>query len=169
MKSAKQSFAEEKAELLKKRRQLLKDRKTEEYKTVVADMIQKEEKVGADLLQEAMEHIGLNEQEFMGTHQYYMMNPQTQQELMQAQMAAPTGKGAPTLTRQKCKEIFFDSEEKKFESMKAMMQNQRGMNSQEDQMEAMIEMMVQQAILADEMFATHGIEEEDFNAAVMHY
>ena len=51
-----------------------------------------------------------------------------------------------------------------------MMQNQKGaMNTQEDQMEAMIEMMVQQAILADEMFATHGIEEEDFNAAVMHY
>ena len=118
MKSAKQSFAEEKAELLKKRRQLLRDKKVEEYKAVVADMIQKEERVGADLLQEAMEHIGLNEQEFMGTHQYYMMNPQTQQELMQAQMAAPTGKGAPSLSRQKTKEIFFDSEEKKFESMK---------------------------------------------------
>ena len=170
MKSAKQSFASEKGELLKKRRQLLKDEKMEEYKAVVADMIQKEERVGADLLQEAMEHIGLNEQEFMGTHQYYMMNPQTQQELMQAQMAAPSNKGAPSLTRQKTKEIFFDSEEKKFESMKTMMQNQKGaMNSQEDQMEAMIEMMVQQAILADEMYASHGIEEEDFNAAVMHY
>ena len=47
-----------------------------------------------------------------------MMNPQTQQELMQAQMAAPTGKGNPSLSRQKTKEIFFDSEEKKFESMK---------------------------------------------------
>ncbi len=143
MKSAKQNFAEEKGELLKKRRQLLKDKKMEQYKAVVADMIQKEERVGADLLQEAMEHIGLNEQEFMSTHQYYMMNPQTQQELMQAQMAAPSGKGAPTITRQKAKEIFFDSEEKKFESMKTMMQNQKGgMNSQEDQMEAMIEMMV---------------------------
>jgi len=51
-----------------------------------------------------------------------------------------------------------------------MMQNQRGnMSSQDDQMEAMIEMMVQQAILADDMFTKHGIEEEDFNAAVMHY
>ena len=170
MKSAKQSFASEKGELLKKRRQLLKDKKMEEYKAVAADMIQKEERVGADLLQEAMEHIGLNELEFMGTHQYYMMNPQTQQELMQAQMAVPSNKGAPSLTRQKTKEIFFDSEEKKFESMKTMMQNQKGaMNSQEDQMEAMIEMMVQQAILADEMYASHGIEEEDFNAAVMHY
>jgi hypothetical protein len=38
-------------------------------------MIQKEEKVGTDLLAEAMEHIGLSEQEFMMTHQHYMMNP----------------------------------------------------------------------------------------------
>jgi hypothetical protein len=89
---------------------------------------------------------------------------------MQAQMAGPANKSAPTLTKQKTKEIFFDSEEKKFESMKTMMQNQRGtMSSQDDQMEAMIEMMVQQAILADDMFTKHGIEEEDFNAAVMHY
>ena len=55
--------------------------------------------------------------------------------------------------------------------MKTMMQNQRGgaMSSQDDQMEAMVEMMVQQAILADEMFETHGIEEEEFNSAVMFY
>ena len=77
MKNAKQSFAAEKGDLLKKRRALLKDKKMDEYKAVVSEMIQKEERVGADLLQEAMEHIGLNEQEFMATHQYYMMNPQT--------------------------------------------------------------------------------------------
>jgi hypothetical protein len=41
-------------------------------------MIQKEERVGADLLQEAMEHLGLSEQEFMTTHQHYMYNQQTQ-------------------------------------------------------------------------------------------
>jgi predicted Rossmann fold nucleotide-binding protein DprA/Smf involved in DNA uptake len=85
-------------------------------------------------------------------------------------MAAPTNKGPPTLSKQQAKEIFFDSEEKKFESMKAMMQNQKGpMSSQEDQMEAMVEMMVQQAILADDMFERHGVEEEEFNSAVMHY
>ncbi len=51
-----------------------------------------------------------------------------------------------------------------------MMQNQKSrMNTHDDQMEAMIEMMVQFAILADEMFATYGIEEEEQNAAVMHY
>lgn len=86
---------------------------------------------------------------------------------MQAQMAAPTNK-VPTLTKQKTKEVFCDCEHKKFEGMRQMMM--RGdMNAQMDQMEAMIEMMVQQAMLADEMFATHGIEEDDLNAAVMHF
>ena len=170
MKHARQSFAAEKAELLKKRRELLKAGKNEEYKNLVGEMIQKEERVGAELLQEAMENIGLSEQEFMTTHQHYMYNPQTQQELMQGQMAAPAKGKAPTLSKQKTKEIFLDSEEKKFESMKAMMQNQKGpMNTQEDQMEAMVEMMVQQAILADDMFEKHGVEEEEFNSAVMHY
>lgn len=78
MKNARLSFAEEKQELLKKRRELLRNGKMDEYKELVNDMIQKEEKVGTDLLGEAMENIGLSEQEFMQTHQYYMMNPQTQ-------------------------------------------------------------------------------------------
>jgi hypothetical protein len=52
-----------------------------------------------------------------------MMNPQTQQILMQAQMGGGDAntKAPPSISRQKAKEIFFDSEEKKFESMKKMM------------------------------------------------
>jgi hypothetical protein len=42
---------------------------------------------------------------------------------MQAQMGGdPTAsKTPPSISKQKAKEIFFDSEEKKFESMKKMM------------------------------------------------
>ena len=52
-----------------------------------------------------------------------MMNPQTQQILMQAQMGGGDAntKTPPSISRQKAKQIFFDSEEKKFESMKKMM------------------------------------------------
>ena len=136
MKNARASFAEEKQELLKKRREFLRSKNTTAYKELVMEMIQKEEKVGTDLLGDAMEHIGLSEQEFMQTHQFYMMNPQTQQILMQAQMGGdPTAaKTAPTISRQKAKQIFFDSEEKKFESMKKMMQDPRNqrMESQDD-------------------------------------
>ena len=35
--------------------------------------------------------------------------------------------------------------------MKEMMSNQRSMNTEQDQMEGMLEMMVQQAILSDDM------------------
>jgi len=49
----------------------------DQYRDLVNEMIQKEEKVGTDLLAETMEQIRLTEQEFMQTHQFYMMNPQT--------------------------------------------------------------------------------------------
>ena len=65
MKNAKASFAEEKKELLKQRRELLREGKIEEYKEMVMEMVHKEEKIGSDFLGEAMEYIGLSEQEFM--------------------------------------------------------------------------------------------------------
>ena len=61
MKNARSSFAEEKQQLLAQRRELLRNNKTEEYKELVMEMVQKEEKVGTDLLGDAMEHIGLSE------------------------------------------------------------------------------------------------------------
>ena len=77
MQKAKVVFADEKKEFLNKRRQLLKDKKMEEYNAVVIEMVKKEQVVGADLVQTAMEHIGLDENEFMETHKYYMLNPET--------------------------------------------------------------------------------------------
>lgn len=61
MKNARSSFSEEKQQLLVQRRDLLRNKKTSEYKELVIDMMQKEEKVGTDLLGDAMEHIGLSE------------------------------------------------------------------------------------------------------------
>ena len=61
MKNARSSFAEEKQQLLVQRRELLRNNKTNEYKELVMEMVQKEEKVGTDLLGDSMEHIGLNE------------------------------------------------------------------------------------------------------------
>ena len=36
-------------------------------------------------------------------------------------------------------------------------------------MMAMMDMMVQQAMLSDDMFETHGVEEEEFNQAIIYY
>ena len=60
-KHSKIKFADERKELLNKRRGSLKVGNMDEYKEIVRDMIQKEEASFADLLQEAMEHIGLSE------------------------------------------------------------------------------------------------------------
>jgi hypothetical protein len=91
---------------------------------------------------------------------------------MQAQMGGSSGNNStPSISKAKAKQIFFDSEEKKFDSMKKMMSDPRNqrMETQEDQMNAMMEMMVQQAILSDDMFERHGIEEEEFNQAILYY
>jgi len=45
-----------------------------------------------------------------------------------------------------------------------------GMNQQMgDPMEQMMVMMVEQAKIQDEMFERHGVEEDEFNEAVMHH
>lgn len=67
-----------------------------------------------------MDHLGLTEQEFMQMHQYYMSSPQHQQILMQVQMM-PAGDGSVKITKEKTKQIFIKSEEKKMQSMKKMM------------------------------------------------
>jgi hypothetical protein len=119
-KYAKTKFGKEKRTYIEKRRVLLKAEKLDEYKEVVKELIAKEEHVFSDLLGEAMEHLGLSEQEFMQMHQMYMSNPQTQQALMQAQLA-PSGNEKVTISKEKTKEIFLYSEERKMESMKKMM------------------------------------------------
>jgi len=167
-KHTKAVFAEEKAALLKQRREYLRAGNTAEYRDIVKTMIEKEEQKGMELMQDVMEHLNISEQEFGQTHGTYMQNPQTQQMLMSAQFAKAPGGAAPKLLKQKTKEIFLDSEEKKFETMKEMMGREQEMQSQ-DPMQQMLDMMVEQAKLSDDMFERHGVDEEEFNHAMIHY
>lgn len=124
------------------------------------------------MLNEATAYIGMSEDQFMMMHASYMQNPMTQQVLMQAQFAPPGGDPAkkPNLSRQKTKDLFKQSEVKKMESMKKLMVAQMsGGGSQEDPMAQMVEMMVEQSKLSDEMFFEHGVDEDEFNFAMMHY
>lgn len=100
-----------------------------------------------------------------------MMDSVTQQILMQAQTGNTDNSTPPSISREKAKELFFSSEDKKFESMKKMMSDSRyqRIESNEDQMNAMMDVMVEQAILADDMYEHHGIEEEEFNQAIFYY
>jgi hypothetical protein len=100
-----------------------------------------------------------------------MMDPVTQQILMQAQTGNTDKTTPPSISREKAKELFFSSDDKKFESMKKMMSDSRHLRieSNEDQMNAMMDITVDQAIIADEMYEHHGIEEEEFNRAIIYY
>jgi len=60
---------------------------------------------------------------------------------MQAQLMPANGGEAPKLTKQKTKEIFLYSEEKKMDSMKKMMTNPNKYS--QDPMEGMIDMMIE--------------------------
>ena len=41
--------------------------------------------------------------------------------------------------------------------------------NQSDPMEGMMTMMVEQAKLSDDMYEKHGVDEDEFNAAMVHY
>jgi hypothetical protein len=85
---------------------------------------------------------------------------------MQAQLAPAATDAPPRITKEKTKEIFLYSEEKKMESMKSMMS---GGKMSQDPMEQMFDMMIEQSRLSDEMYHLYGIDEDDFNAAMLHY
>ena len=83
-KHSKAKQAQERKEMIAKRRKYLKEGNEELYKGVVREMIEKEEATFQGLMMEAIEHLGFNEQDFMMMYQTYMQNPQYQQDLMQA-------------------------------------------------------------------------------------
>ena len=61
----KQSFGPEKQEFLRNRREALRNNEHTKYNELVKQMMQREEQTFGDLLQEVLDHIGVNEQEFM--------------------------------------------------------------------------------------------------------
>ena len=60
----KQEFAEEKRTLVEKRRQLLKEGNTEEYKAIITQMTKREEELTNKILQEVLGSLKISEMEF---------------------------------------------------------------------------------------------------------
>ena len=92
-------FADEKKELIAKRRKALKEGNTRAYNDLVKDIISKEETQMGNLMQEVMDHLDISEQEFMMTQQTYMSNPQASQILMQASMMPHKDEQPPKLSK----------------------------------------------------------------------
>lgn len=89
---------------------------------------------------------------------------------MQQQLMPQASDEPPKLTRAKAKEIFLYSEERKMQSMEQMMKSQKfggmGMGGG-DPMEGMIEMVVEQSKLSDEIYFKFGVDDDEFNSAMM--
>eukprot|EP00347_Sterkiella_histriomuscorum_P001648 403371214 len=174
-KNGKETFAVEKKELLIRRRQLLKENKMDQYKEVVAEVIQREETIIQDLMMKTFDHIGLTEQELMKVYQFYMGNPQTQQIMMQGQLAPQSigEKKENQLTCELTKEIFLFSEEKKMDQMKNMIETGKfggmgGINAQDsDPYDDMMEMLVEQCKISDAIFSKYGVDEDELNFSML--
>ena len=89
-------------------------------------------------------------------------------------MAAQSGKlqqsqvkGEPKLTKQKTLEVFETSQELTMEAMKDMQKRQ--IPETGDQMQMMVTVMVDQAKMQDKMFFKTGIENEEFEEALVYF
>ena len=67
--------AASKVEMVAKRRQALKDGDMNRYKQIVEEMIEQEESGFQDVMQEAMDYIGLIDLEFIHVQQAYFERP----------------------------------------------------------------------------------------------
>ena len=85
----------------------------------------------------------------------------------QGKLTPKTGGEAPKLTKQKTLEVFETSQELTMKTMKNM-QNKTP-ETGGDQMQMMMSMMVDQAKMQDEMFFKTGVENEEFEEALMFY
>lgn len=127
------------------------------------EMVQLEQGKTQSLFQEATEHLNISEQDFMRMEQQYLMDPSTQQKLMEGQISSDPSK-VPKISRQKTVSVFIQQETEKVEQF--IKQQTGGAQMGGDPMMVMI---LQQAKQADSMFEKEGIEEEEFHEAIMFY
>lgn len=162
-------LADDKKEKLTKRREYLKYNEQKEYAKIVTELMGKEEQTVSALLDATMQHIDVSEIDFMLTQQYFMVNPESQQELMMA--AAGSDSGEPKISFEKTKQIFLEQEDRRVESMSELMEkaNLNPPMTPYAQMEQMMEAMMGNAKLADFMYEKYGVEEDELAQAIMHY
>lgn len=107
-KHAKKKISQIKQEYATKRREHLKNEDEAEYEKCVKEQMQVEEFVYQEVATQALEHQGIQEQDFMLSQQTHMANQKFQQAMMQVQMGLDEEEKdwQPSITRDKAKEIF---------------------------------------------------------------
>ena len=152
------------------RRKHYKSEEWDQYEAIIKKALEAEDSTAQEVVKEVIDSLGISEQEFGMTHQILASNPQTAEFVMAAQQGKlhpKTGGEAPKLTKQKTLEVFETSQELTMKTMKSM-QNKTP-ETGGDQMQMMMTMMVDQAKMQDEMFFKTGVENEEFEEALMFY
>ena len=85
----------------------------------------------------------------------------------QGKLHQPKSGDAPKLTKEKTLSVFETSQELTMKTMKKL-QTQK-IPETGDQMEMMMQMMIDQAKMQDEMFEKTGVENEEFEEALMYF
>lgn len=143
------------------------------YREEVQKAATMEDETAQRILMETIGQLDISEQEFSMTHRMLASNEQTAQFVMAAQQgklkepAAPGLQKKPTLTKNKMMDALKHHMEATMVQMMEMQKKQ--MNPQGDQMSMMVDMMVEQAKLADDMFLSHKVENDEFEDNLMHY
>ena len=132
-----------------------------------------EDQAAQAILNKTIEALQISEEEFGLTHRMLASNEQTAQFVMAAQQgklkepAAPGLQKKPTLTKNKMMDALKHHMEATITQI--MEVQKKSMNPGGDQMSMMVDMMVEQAKLADDMFLTHKVESDEFEDNLMHY
>ena len=106
------------------------------------------------------------------THQTLAQNPQTAEFVMAAQngkLSQHSASEPPKLTKAKTLQVFETSQELTVEAMKRIQATSLPGETGGDQASTALSMMVEQAKMQDEMFLKTGVENEEFEEALLYF
>jgi len=155
------------------RRKHLKNGDEDEYREWIKKQITQEETIYQEVATEVLNHLGIEEQEFMMAQNMHAMNPQFQKVMMEMQLGVEEGPAVPpTVTKEQAKEIFMfveDEKEKAMANLKGGAGGMGAMMGNPNDMEGTINMIVEHSKVGDKLYEKYGIEEEEFAKSIQYY
>lgn len=174
-KHAKLEITKFKAKSTEERRKHLKDGNDEAYKECITKQINQEETIYQEVATEVLQHLDIDEQDFMMSQALHAQNPQFQKLMMEMQLGVDEGDTAPpSVSKEKAKEIFIYVEDEKAKAMENLRASggaggMAGMFGGQGDMESTINMIVEHSKVGDKLHEKYGIEEEEFAKCIQYY
>ena len=153
------------------RRQAYREKDDEAYAEIVKHQGEMEQQYSTKILETLMSSLGISEQEFGMTHQQLMMQPQTQEFVLAAQqgkLAKPKAEMPKLSSQETLKHLKTTAsmQEKQIQRQQEIMQS---MPPGADEQTIMLTMMIEQHKMQDASFIETGVENDDFEASLLHY